>query len=201
MHFHSLTYLLAFVKAHSYNIFKSRRLYNVWGNNREQAIFIRTIKTRLAVTLLTTILSSSSGLLPHVGKHKPFVVQATAKGEHFNSPTNKSLEQPLKDHLCGYKSDIENTVLFNSIDKGTFRARETRDPAHRLNLHCPESRVSVWKLSAFENQQPCVMTSLSYGHIFCLESQKIDGTYQRYNHYFNFFYLNFTFFYLNITFF
>ena len=28
------------------------------------------------------------------------------------------------------------------------------------------------------------MTSLSYGPIFCLESQKIDGTYQRYNHYF-----------------
>ena len=25
------------------------------------------------------------------------------------------------------------------------------------------------------------MTSLSYGRIFCLESQKIDGTYQRYN--------------------
>ena len=28
------------------------------------------------------------------------------------------------------------------------------------------------------------MTSLSYGRVFCLESQKIDGTYQRYNHYF-----------------
>ena len=28
------------------------------------------------------------------------------------------------------------------------------------------------------------MTSLSYGRAFCLESQKIDGTYQRYNHYF-----------------
>ena len=27
------------------------------------------------------------------------------------------------------------------------------------------------------------VTSLSYGRIFCLESQKIDGTYQRYNHY------------------
>ena len=34
------------------------------------------------------------------------------------------------------------------------------------------------------------MTSLNYGHIFCLESQKIDGTYQRYNHLF-FFLLNF----------
>ena len=38
------------------------------------------------------------------------------------------------------------------------------------------------------------MTSLSYGRIFCLESQKTDGTYQRYNHYLNFFNLNFTFF-------
>ena len=28
-----------------------------------------------------------------------------------------------------------------------------------------------------------MMTSLSYGRVFCLESQKIDGTYQRYNHY------------------
>ena len=28
------------------------------------------------------------------------------------------------------------------------------------------------------------MTSLSYDRIFCLESQKIDCTYQRYNHYF-----------------
>ena len=28
------------------------------------------------------------------------------------------------------------------------------------------------------------MASLSYGRIFCIESQKIDGTYQRYNHYF-----------------
>ena len=45
------------------------------------------------------------------------------------------------------------------------------------------------------------MTSLSYGRIFCLESQKIDGTYQRYNHYFNFFKLKFYFFYLNFTFF
>ena len=26
-----------------------------------------------------------------------------------------------------------------------------------------------------------------YGRIFCLESQKIDGMYQRYNHYFKFF--------------
>ena len=31
------------------------------------------------------------------------------------------------------------------------------------------------------------MASLSYGRIFCLEFQKIDGTYQRYNHYFEFF--------------
>ena len=38
------------------------------------------------------------------------------------------------------------------------------------------------------------MTSLSYGRIFCLESQKIDGTYQRHNHYFDFFYLNFPLF-------
>ena len=44
------------------------------------------------------------------------------------------------------------------------------------------------------------MTSLSYGRIFCLEFQKIDGTYQRYNHYFKFFYFNFTlFFTLNLT--
>ena len=31
------------------------------------------------------------------------------------------------------------------------------------------------------------MTRLSYGRVFrvfCLESQKIDGTYERYNHYF-----------------
>ena len=44
------------------------------------------------------------------------------------------------------------------------------------------------------------MTSLIYGRIFCLESQKIDGKYQQYNYYFNFFYLNFTFFYLKIDF-
>ena len=44
------------------------------------------------------------------------------------------------------------------------------------------------------------MTSLSYGRIFCLESQKIDGTYQRYNHYFKkCFELNFTFFLLKIS--
>ena len=66
-----------------------------------------------------------------MGKHKPFVVKATAKGEHFVSPFNTSLEQPLKDHLRGHKSDIDHTVLFNSTDKGTFRAGEVRDPAHR----------------------------------------------------------------------
>ena len=38
------------------------------------------------------------------------------------------------------------------------------------------------------------MASLSYGRIFCLEFQKIDGTYQRYNHYFEFFLLEFYFF-------
>ena len=42
------------------------------------------------------------------------------------------------------------------------------------------------------------MTSLSYGRIFCLEFQKIDGTYQRYNHYFEFFLLEFYFFLLKI---
>ena len=46
------------------------------------------------------------------------------------------------------------------------------------------------------------MTSLNYGHIFCLESQKIDGTYQRYNHLFifllNFFYIKFDFSLLKI---
>ena len=41
-----------------------------------------------------------------------------------------SFEQPLKDHRCGHKSGIEHTVIFNSTDKGTFRAEETRDPAH-----------------------------------------------------------------------
>ena len=40
------------------------------------------------------------------------------------------------------------------------------------------------------------MASLSYGRIFCLEFQKIDGTYQRYNHYFEFFLLEFYFFLL-----
>ena len=39
------------------------------------------------------------------------------------------------------------------------------------------------------------MTSLSYGRIFCLEFQIIDGTYQRYNHYFEFFLLEFYFFF------
>ena len=39
------------------------------------------------------------------------------------------------------------------------------------------------------------MASLSYGRIFCLEFQKIDGTYQRYNHYFEFFLLEFYFFF------
>ena len=33
------------------------------------------------------------------------------------------------------------------------------------------------------------MTSLSYDRIFCLESPNIDGTYQRYNHYFRQIYL------------
>ena len=42
------------------------------------------------------------------------------------------------------------------------------------------------------------MTSLSYGRIFCLEFQKIDGTYQRYNHYFEFFNLKFDFSLLKI---
>ena len=40
--------------------------------------------------------------------------------------------------------------------------------------------------------RPCELT-LSYGPIFCLESEKIDGTYQRYNHYLKK-KLNFTFF-------
>ena len=40
-----------------------------------------------------------------------------------------------------------------------------------------------------------IMASLSYGRIFCLEFQKIDGTYQRYNHYFEFFLLEFYFFF------
>ena len=44
------------------------------------------------------------------------------------------------------------------------------------------------------------MTSLSYGRIFCLESQKIDGTYQRYNHYLIFFLFKFYFFLLKIWF-
>ena len=44
------------------------------------------------------------------------------------------------------------------------------------------------------------MASLSYGRIFCLEFQKIDGTYQRYNHYFEFFLLEFYFFYLKFNF-
>ena len=39
-----------------------------------------------------------------------------------------------------------------------------------------------------------VCSALSYGRIFCLESQKIDGTYLRYNHYFKFFLLKFYFF-------
>ena len=46
-----------------------------------------------------------------------------------------------------------------------------------------------------------IMTSLSYGRIFCLESQKIDGTHQRYNHYFKIFYFNFSFLYLSFPFF
>ena len=33
----------------------------------------------------------------------------------------------------------------------------------------------------------CKHDQISYGRIICLESQKIDGTYQRYNHYFKFF--------------
>ena len=45
-----------------------------------------------------------------------------------------------------------------------------------------------------------IMISLSYSRIFCLESQKIDGTYQRYNYYFKSFNLNFTFFYLKFDF-
>ena len=45
------------------------------------------------------------------------------------------------------------------------------------------------------------MTSLSYGRIFCLESQKIDGTYQRYNHYFKSFLLKFYFLKLKFDFF
>ena len=37
------------------------------------------------------------------------------------------------------------------------------------------------------------IASLSYGRIFCLEFQKIDGTYQWFNHYFEFFLLEFYF--------
>ena len=44
------------------------------------------------------------------------------------------------------------------------------------------------------------MTSLSYGRIFCLESQKINGTYQRYNHYFTFFTQILLIFYLKFEF-
>ena len=51
-------------------------------------------------------------------------------------------------------------------------------------------------------KQPCILLSghdqLSYGRIFWLESQKIDGTYQRYNHYFKFFKLKFYLFLLKI---
>ena len=39
-------------------------------------------------------------------------------------------------------------------------------------------------LSLVISLETSYMTSLSYGCIFCLESQKIDGMYQRYNHYF-----------------
>ena len=49
-------------------------------------------------------------------------------------------------------------------------------------------------------EQVVYMTSfkLINGRIFCLESQKIDGTYQRYNHYFKFLLLKFYFFSLKI---
>ena len=58
--------------------------------------------------------------------------------------------------MCGHRSDIQHTVLFNSVDKGTFRMGETRDSAHRRNLHCPEYQVSVRETLWLWNQQPCV---------------------------------------------
>ena len=52
----------------------------------------------------------------------------------------------------------------------------------------------------YQTKIPCFMASLSYGRIFCLEFQKIDCTYQLYNHYFEFFLLEFYFFYLKFDF-
>ena len=57
--------------------------------------------------------------------------------------------------MRGHRSDIQHTVLFNSVNKGTFRVGETRDSAHRRNLHCPDFRVSIRETLALESATLC----------------------------------------------
>ena len=57
--------------------------------------------------------------------------------------------------MRGHRSDIQHTVLFNSVDKGTFRVGETRDSAHRRNLHCSDSRLSIRETLALESATLC----------------------------------------------
>ena len=57
--------------------------------------------------------------------------------------------------MRGHRNDILHTVLFNSVDKGTFRVGETRDSAHRRNLHCPDSRVSIRETLPLESATLC----------------------------------------------
>ena len=68
--------------------------------------------------------------------------------------------------MRGHRSDIQHTVLFNSVDKGTFRVGETRDSAHRKNLHCPDSRVSVRETMALESATLCVSDNVSVRQVF-----------------------------------
>ena len=65
-----------------------------------------------------------------------------------------------------------------------------------LNLRGPTTFEDMIFYLWTDSKEMCTaMASLSYGRIFCLEFQKIDGTYQRYNHYFEFFLLEFYFFF------
>ena len=94
------------------------------------------------------------------------------------------------------KGSILNQNKGNSGPKRSVKKFRTDESITSVEARIQESSQSVRKIAAELgiNRESCSknfekgssMTSLSYGRIFCLESQKIDGTYQRYNHYFNF---------------
>ena len=69
--------------------------------------------------------------------------------------------------------NINSILLFDY-----FPYRRQSVKLHRTMPLIPSQR---WN---FSKKYACSMTSLSYGRVSGLESQKLDGTYQRYNHYF-----------------